>query len=103
MDKLKEIEFHDSSLLSLELNLENNNLILLVELESGVNSLELHFSSVNYFYIDPLDNFKDIQIYSASFKQENNIIVANFLLLNGFGGKSYNLIFHYLDCVINMP
>lgn len=101
MSALENIEFHDSSLLSLELNLDNNSLIMLIELEFGSNSIELCFSNIRYFSLDGLDNFKDIQIYSANFLEKNEFFEANFILLNGFGGKSYSFTFQYLNCVVN--
>lgn len=103
IEKLKKVEFHDSSLLSLNIDFSHKIIKLAVEQEVDAPYITLLFeevSNINIEKIVELTDFDFLDIYGADFLNNNGSYIAKFTFLLGFGKPSWELSFSFERCAL---
>jgi len=97
--ELKDIEFHDQSLNSMEFDLMNQKIMFAIELFDNdlddYKNLKLSFSGVRSLHFEnfQLEKVTDIEIASFDFKKLDNGFSADLIFLLDFGLASFRIEF----------
>jgi len=98
LDKLKEIEFHDSGLINLNIDFDQSKIEIIIEKEVGVSRTFLVFEQVSSLKINEIRNLKQfycVEVYDAEFDQIENIFTAKFIFLLGFSTPDWMIEFTF--------
>ncbi|EJF54634.1 hypothetical protein SapgrDRAFT_2985 [Saprospira grandis DSM 2844] len=99
VEDLKEVEFHDSTLLSLKIDFDNKWIEAEVELIYDEPKLTIQFSDFKNISLGEIEELDDCEINDVDFKPviSTKRTEVTFVLLLGFGHRCSELKFTFSD------
>lgn len=99
IEKLEEFQFHDSSLIKLQIDFSDKTILFIIEKEFGKGYTNILFRDIKSLKFDEFsdyESFDDMDIVSADFEViEENLYFGNIILMLGFSKPSWEISFNF--------
>ena len=105
LQELRQISFHDSGLLRLDVDFLSKRIALTIEGDAN-STVTIVFEGVLNLSCEALSafsHFETLEIYDANFREADGAFEAKFTFLLGFGQPSWGLAFSFAAWRTTLP